>query len=232
MSFIPKKNYSIMPYKPKKSKSVVRHGNKSFRLPLLRTVMPHSIVPARFVATLPYVEFFTLDSTSGVPAYYLFAANSCYDPDQTSTGHQPRGFDQYMAMYQYGRVIKSDISVKAVIQAGVSVPSLLSIDCTTQSGIKSISTQNENGTSVQTTMSTPAGGKDAAVLNHRFNANWKTPKEDLSNLRFTASADANTLQWFHIQLAPIVTAAQIKADCFVKINYMIEFYDPKVPSAS
>jgi len=220
-----------MPSTVKKYKGRSRHGNKAFRIPNVSRI-PKSIVPARMVVTLPYVEFITLDSNSGVPAFWLFAANSCYDPDQSSTGHQPRGFDQYMGMYNWGRVIKSDISVKAVVQAGVSVPGLLSIDCTSQSGAKSITTQNETGTSVQTTISTPAGGKDHANLYHKYSAKWKTPKEELVALRFSNSGDASNLQWFNVQLAPIYQTAQIKADLFVKINYMIEFYDPKVPTQS
>lgn len=42
-------------------------------------------------------------------AYWVFSANGCYDPDITSTGHQPLYFDNYMAVYQKYRVNYSKI---------------------------------------------------------------------------------------------------------------------------
>lgn len=40
-----------------------------------------------------------------------FRANDCFDPDATLTGHQPRGFDQYMFLYTKFTVTKSRIKV-------------------------------------------------------------------------------------------------------------------------
>jgi len=46
---------------------------------------------------LKYSEVFTLTTNASlVPTYYLFSANSLYDPNYTGAGHQPFGFDQWM----------------------------------------------------------------------------------------------------------------------------------------
>ena len=37
----------------------------------------------------------------GLPAFHAFSATSLRDPDQTGVGHQPRGFDQLMALYTH-----------------------------------------------------------------------------------------------------------------------------------
>lgn len=45
---------------------------------------------------------------------WQFAANGCYDPDVTGTGHQPMYFDNFAAVYQKYRVRYSKISVTVV----------------------------------------------------------------------------------------------------------------------
>jgi hypothetical protein len=45
------------------------------------------------------------------PAVQLWAPTSAYAPDQTASGHQPRGFDQIMALYEWFVVQKCRIKV-------------------------------------------------------------------------------------------------------------------------
>lgn len=45
---------------------------------------------------------------------YQFCANSLYDPDQTSIGHQPMYFDNYMAVYEKYRVNYAVITVTVI----------------------------------------------------------------------------------------------------------------------
>ena len=61
---------------------------------------------------LRYHETFDINPTvGGVPAQYNFRSNSCYDPNFSGIGHQPRGFDQIMSMYQYLAVREAQIEV-------------------------------------------------------------------------------------------------------------------------
>jgi len=50
-------------------------------------------------------------SAGGVAENHVFSANGLYDPDITTTGHQPYGFDQMMAMYNHFTVVGSKIKV-------------------------------------------------------------------------------------------------------------------------
>lgn len=73
------------------------------------------------VGTLPtavkchfkYGDTMTLiNSGASVAGAKVFSANGLYDPDVTGVGHQPRGFDQMMAMYDHFVVIGAKIKVQ------------------------------------------------------------------------------------------------------------------------
>lgn len=62
-------------------------------------------------ARLRYHTEVDLGVQSATPTCYVFSANGLYDPDVTSTGHQPMGFDQMMAFFQHYCVTGSRITV-------------------------------------------------------------------------------------------------------------------------
>jgi len=62
---------------------------------------------------LVYAETFSLTGTLGY-ANYEFCANGVYDPNVTSTGHQPLYFDQYIALYERYMVKSSRIRLRPV----------------------------------------------------------------------------------------------------------------------
>ncbi len=48
----------------------------------------------------------------GLPVVNTFSANGMYDPDTTGGGHQPRGFDEWMAVYQHYTVVGSKANMR------------------------------------------------------------------------------------------------------------------------
>lgn len=75
--------------------------------------IPNQPFPPAFQTTLTYYETVSSPSSlAGAASVYLFRANSCYDPNYTGTGHQPLGFDQWMAFYNHYTVIASDIEAR------------------------------------------------------------------------------------------------------------------------
>lgn len=58
---------------------------------------------------LRYSDSISLTSSTGVAGGYVFSANGLFDPDITSTGHQPVGFDQMMVSFNHYCVKRSKI---------------------------------------------------------------------------------------------------------------------------
>lgn len=79
--------------------------------------MKSMVHPKQKHAVLRYYETFELAAgTANTFSEYLFNANSIYDPDQTGTGHQPLGHDQWATFFGAYLVIGSKCSawVRAV----------------------------------------------------------------------------------------------------------------------
>jgi len=74
--------------------------------------------PERLQVRFRYHDFFTFASTSGIPYLQIFRGNSLFDPDYTTTGHQPFGFDQWKSIYGNYRVFAS--SIKCTFNAQTS----------------------------------------------------------------------------------------------------------------
>lgn len=67
--------------------------------------------PNSIITKLRYCDYLTLTSTSGAIARNQFAANGIFDPDLTSTGHQPLYRDIYNNIYDLYTVLGSKITV-------------------------------------------------------------------------------------------------------------------------
>lgn len=98
-------------YRSRKSRA---YNNVYFRPQrLLRTGFPKSTT-----VKLKYVDYCSLNPSIGAYTYHAFSANSLYDPNRTSTGHQPMGFDQWSAFYNHYVVISSKITFKVFYSSG------------------------------------------------------------------------------------------------------------------
>lgn len=66
--------------------------------------------PPTLIRKLRYSDSVQMAPTA-TPSNYFFHANGLFDPDETGSGHQPMGFDQYMALYDHYKVLGSKITV-------------------------------------------------------------------------------------------------------------------------
>lgn len=61
-----------------------------------------------------YHERISLGDAATAPYPYVFRLNSLYDPNETGTGHQPRGYDELAAIYNSYTVLGAKWKVEAV----------------------------------------------------------------------------------------------------------------------
>ena len=67
--------------------------------------------PQSMRTSLRYCDSFDIHPTSSTAVVKTFRANGMYDPDVSSTGHQPRGFDEFCDVYLKYTVKNAKISV-------------------------------------------------------------------------------------------------------------------------
>lgn len=86
------------------------------------------VFPSRTTRKLRYATTGVLTvSAVAVASTYVFSANGLFDPDITSTGHQPMGFDQLMLSYEHYHVQSARISINFKNRASVPINVLIRI---------------------------------------------------------------------------------------------------------
>jgi len=84
-----------------------RHSGLKSRNALVRVPRDKLGFPQEMSTTLRYVTTFALEPVSSTANGISILANDLYDPEVSVGGHQPRGFDDYMAQYKKFTVTSS-----------------------------------------------------------------------------------------------------------------------------
>lgn len=191
---------------------------------------PWTIVPPEVRTVLPYHEEVT--ATSGTYfADRVYSLNSLYDPDITSTGHQPMGFDQWGVFYDNYRVIQTSYQFRvnnASTTSGLSVYLVVSNDPTP---ITSTPIAGENPYTQELIVGAATGNDirtRTAVYNlpqlfGRTLAQYRTEK-DYTGLFSAAPAEQFYL---HVFLRTSDGVAALDANYTLKLNYLTEIFERK-----
>lgn len=90
--------------KPAKTSLYRRFGNK------MLTIKGSDFMPQEIKTKFNYIEKVTFTAVT-TPQTYVFRGNGPFDPNQTGTGNQPIGYDQFNTFYTYCEVTSSKIQV-------------------------------------------------------------------------------------------------------------------------
>lgn len=195
-------------------------------------VLRKSPMPLQFATKLRYSGAFTLDgATAGIVDAHVFNAGGLYDPDVSGTGHQPRGFDQLIAMYDHFVVIGSKIHVELANASTETVNQLCGVSLRDGSSVDtSPEDYMENGTVRSRIMTSAGGNTDRTTFSLTY-----SPKKFLGrshpmsdpNLKGSSSADPAESAFYHIWTSGMNAGnpTTITGNCI--IDYLVVFIEPK-----
>lgn len=197
---------------PRSMSSAVRTTRKPFDTSLARRYGPPTTLsmarPDNKRVTLRYVDWFDLNASATTGAVYTFRANSIFDPDYTSTGHQPYGRDSYALLYNHYTVVNSKIQIQGfnsntTAQYGSPITLCLSLDDQALSAAVAPGGvyRPEAGTCVYQLVDTGNVGRNLLRMKKSFNAKdffSKANPEDNSQLGAAMGSNPAEVAFFNI----------------------------------
>lgn len=94
-----------------KRKSTRKYGKRKSK------VMSGGPLSLTMRSKMRYNEQITITPVTGLVGSYIFRTNSLTDPNLTGVGHQPRGYDQLMSLYDHYTVIGAKITARFFISS-------------------------------------------------------------------------------------------------------------------
>lgn len=191
----------------------------------------------RFRYALNKGDTHTLTSTSGSLEVLRYRANSCYDPYYETGGHQPYGFDQWMALFRNGVVLGSKITVtfshanNDTANRPCRVAVVTSRDSTAPTGTDGAA-QLVEAPRAQSRVIGPEGRTVTikAFYSARKNAGAKDPVDE-DDLHFGVGGDCTREYFYHI--CSMGLASQTESIYFTGfIDYVVKLFNPQILTPS
>lgn len=226
----------IMPFRKKSTthrKKYSRRTGGRKSLSLYR-----SPVPQKMVTKLRYADTFDLNpsAVSQAVASHIFSANGLYDPNITGVGHQCRGFDQLMTLYDHYVVLGAKATFtfdnsgnEDSMYCGIALR-----DSSTSIG--TLNSCRESGSVRQTI--TPGTGSRPTVISYKLNpSKFLGRSRAMSDPELKGSDSANPTEqcYFHAFCAKTDQVSgldPIAVHCGVVIDYIVALIEPKQPAQS
>jgi hypothetical protein len=212
---IKRNGYSLAPQSSYSSKQLV-----------LRTgIDPH------LYATLKYCDTFTFSVATLTGTQQVMRLNSLFDPDVTGAGHQPLYFDQYAALYNRYRVLKTWVKVTFHTTTGTYNGCVLPLNGSLVSTIATLTTYN---TAIEQPLArwcvVPGSGALPKTIIFEIalnDLNGCTEIEYLGDDRFEAAIGANPTELMQLYIGIYnPTAATVGPNVSLEMHYEVDFHDP------
>ncbi len=185
------------------------------------------------VVKLRYTEIIAINpGAGGSVGTHVYSANGMFDPNITGIGHQPRGFDQLMSLYDHYTVIQSGITAMYTLD-----PSARHVQCILalrdRSAVYSAPSDYTEMRNVKTTVVSPEG--EAKKLTLGFSPkSFLGVSKPLSEKDLTGTVSANPQEqaFFHVGIADMSGADLANQYLTIQIDYVAVLTEPVNPSAS
>lgn len=222
--------------KRKRSKRVFVKAKRSNVMRIPTEISKRNIIGTKQHAVLRFSERFQLDpGVGGTCATRVYSANGVYDPLIALGGHQPRGFDQLIVLYDHFVVTSSSIKVyfdnnseASAMIAGVAVRDQASTSTDFRDYM-------EWGPKKITWLAETSSGINAKTVQYKVDPNKFLGRNDpLSDpdLKNSASSNPSEEAYWHIFCFPGNTGDASPVNAVVEIEYGGWFIEPKLPTVS
>lgn len=194
-----------------------------------------SLLGNQVLVKLKYTELFQMNPGAlGVPATFVFSANGLYDPAISIGGHQPRGFDQLMALYDHYTVLKSKIVVTFMKGSNQTTSLIGTVSLRDDLVVESnISDYIESRNTAFGAL--PGGGNSSLILKKSYDAASFMGRPDPlceDSLRGNVSANPSDGAFYHLALQPTFSTDANAVDVMIYMEYTAVFTEPKNPAFS
>lgn len=222
-----------MPYKKK-------YNKKNRVVKYRRSRISSQPVPMQQTVRLNYDEYFELDPGAiAVADKRVFSINSLFDPDRSTAGFQPYGFDQWSAFYDKYTVIGAKIKVTFTREGSTDEVDVYPQVCCiaamqSSTGLADIRRYTSSTRNVSGVIQADTSGKLVKTL--KINPNrFLGVKNPIGEDSVTAAITANPSQecFFHVACAPVsgtLNAGILR--CYAEIEYTAVFSQPKMLNLS
>lgn len=210
------------PKSKRKNTKTSKYVERTNRSRIVTTVPNVVAFPDKYKTKLRYVDNLQI---SGAAQQYTFRANSLFDPDFTSTGHQPFYYDQLIAVYEKYRVYET--SIKLTIINSASSPAFAVCIPTSQIPTITSLSQAEELADAITAGPIPTNNFKTVILRKSM-----TTKEVLGltggqiyDDTWAAVFNANPIDLWYYALYFSPASSSLNLTLRVELHFSCEFYD-------
>lgn len=217
-----------MPAPNKKTKTKKRQYRPRSRRSALAPIGKSMGFPKENIVRMRYCQNVTLGSTTGILSYAQFRANSVYDPDYTSLGHQPMTFDLYATLYNHYQVLGSKMTATLLPNADLSTPHVcgiyLSDDITTYTTWDAFQESGRSKPKPLQSIDKPAKAIAGFSLKKFF-----TKSVDNGDTGAFVTDNPTEVAYYTLWVQPVdvTTSSSANIQAVVQIDYTVRFYEPK-----
>lgn len=184
--------------------------------------------------TFVYTDNFQLAPTSGVSSY-VFTANGLYDPNFTGIGHQPRGYDEMLALYDHAVVIHTKATLLYSNGNGTE-PCTVAMTIRDSPGVVSDTSGHFEHRNVSAAVAGPrASGTGCGSLDIKVNPNrFMGRSKPLSDpeLKNRASQNPTEQCYIHVAAQPLYNNLDATVNFRIRIEYEAILLEPKSLNSS
>lgn len=199
--------------------------------------LPGQGYPERMKVKMRYYVGCSLnqDNLDTTPTIVRFRANGLFDPDVRIGGNQPRGFDQFMQLYQNYTVIgsKIDVNITSGATASPNLGVLCGVYLSSDQDVLELVDIMEQPYNNYTLLHRGVGHQPAKIT-QTFSTDFLGYNNPMSetDLRGTASNDPDVQAYFNVWAQKTLDTTEHVTAAYGHIEYVVILSNHNLPTAS